>query len=426
MTLRRFCLACPVLLLSFNACDGSQAVEPAVPAASTGSGGSTIKAPSGTGAIAVSGNRIDVSWQDNSTNETGFEVWRSPGGPDGTFTRLAGTGASVTSYADPGLASSTQYCYRVRAFKTSSSGKTSYSDFSNTACATTPVPGAVQVTTATTGSSPDPDGYFVRMDGGPDQLIGTNASITIAGVWAGEHTVWLTGVAWNCSVDGANPRAISVTSGATTEIVFAVTCGPGNSLQVTAATTGVDFDADGYHVTANQTCWGTPDCLRCPTCGGAAVPVNGMVTISGLEAADYLVELSGVASNCSVSGSNARIVAVPGAVGFEIACGPIPPGTEVCENGLDDDGDGLTDALDPDCQVVCEYGSCVSDFCGAGFTCGSDGCCVPHCGDGAWNGDEGDVDCGGACDVKCQSGQHCWTSWDCASGNCVGGICQPA
>ena len=349
----RLCLGASLLALCVAGCDRSPPTEPpTVEAASTARGGPTVKAPSSPTAIALSESQIDVAWQDNSTNETGFEVHRSTGGASATFTLLAPTGANVTNYSDTGVDPLTQYCYKVRAFRRAD-GKTGYSGFSTPACATTlappPQPGSIQVTAATSGSYPDPDGYFVRLDGGPDNLIGTNASITIAPVPGGDHTVWLGGVAWNCFVDGANPRSVSV-NGGTKEVAFAVICGPGSSLQVTAVTTGVDFDANGYHVTASKTCWGTPDCLMCPTCGEADVPVNGTVTTSALESGDYLVELRGVASNCGVSGSNPLIVAVPGTVDFNVACAPIPPGTEVCDNGLDDDGDGLTDSLDPDCQ----------------------------------------------------------------------------
>jgi len=80
-----------------------------------------------------------VTWQDNSTSETGFEIHRSMTGPAGTFTLRASTGAGVTSYSDIGLTASAQYCYKIRAFRTTGR-KTSYSAFSSAACATTPAP----------------------------------------------------------------------------------------------------------------------------------------------------------------------------------------------------------------------------------------------------------------------------------------------
>src|SRR5690348_7881885 len=100
-----------------------------------------LNAPSNTNAVAVSDSRIDVSWQDNSPNETGFEVHRSTTGSTGTFTLIATTTAGVTSRADTGLNPSAQDCYNVRAFK-KADGHTTYSNFSNTACATTLPPPA--------------------------------------------------------------------------------------------------------------------------------------------------------------------------------------------------------------------------------------------------------------------------------------------
>jgi len=420
---RRVCLGSSLLLLCVVGCDRSHPVEPVFRTEAAGATGPAVKAPSNANAVAVSDTRIDVSWRDNSTNETGFDVWRSSTGPAGTFTKVGGTGANQTKYSDVGLTNATQYCHRVRAFR-NYDGKTSYSDFSNTACATTLAPGSITITTATTGSNPDPDGYSVRLDAESDQPIGPNATVTIATVSVGSHTLSLSGVEWNCSVNGANPRTVSVAGGATTETVFAVTCGPGNSLVVTTVTTGVDVDANGYHVGAAKTCWGTPDCRICPTCGDADVPVNGTATISGLQSGDYLVELSGVASNCGITASPPSIVAVPGAVEFDIACAPIPPGTEVCDNGLDDDGDGLIDSSDPDCQLVCPYGDCFADACGGGYICGRDGCCTPHCNDGVLDGSESDVDCGGYCS-PCAAGNRCEWGTDCASGSCVNNVCQP-
>ena len=102
------------------------------------------------------------------------------------------------------------------------------------------------------------------------------------------------------------------------------------------------------------------------------------------------------------------------------SCVPTSP-TEICGNGLDDDCNGLVDAADPACQGC---SSCSFFGCSPGFICNEAGCCVSHCGDGLWNGDEGDLDCGGSCGMTCQTSQHCWSNFDCASGRCVGNVCQ--
>jgi hypothetical protein len=100
-------------------------------------GGNAVTTPSNLVSIAASPNQIDIAWQDNSSNETGYEVHRSIAGPSGTFSPMATTGPNSTGYVDGGLTASTQYCYKVREFR--ATGKTtSYSEFSAIACATTP------------------------------------------------------------------------------------------------------------------------------------------------------------------------------------------------------------------------------------------------------------------------------------------------
>jgi len=72
-------------------------------------------APSGLSLNAVSGRSVQLTWQDNSATETGFEVMRS--GPDGGgYQLVVTTAANAHGYLDAtGLAGSTTYSYRVRA-----------------------------------------------------------------------------------------------------------------------------------------------------------------------------------------------------------------------------------------------------------------------------------------------------------------------
>lgn len=408
---RRLALVCLVALGSIQAGGAVAAAQ--------------LAAPSNTSAVALSDSRIDVSWRDNSRHESGFEVYRSANGAGGAFTLLATVAAGVTAAGNPGLNPSTQYCYKIRAVGTTG-GKTRYSDFSSPACATTkaaPVlPGTIHITTATTGFDVDVDGYFVRVDATPDQALGTSASLIVPGVAAGEHTVWLGHVATNCSVDGPNPRTVSVAGGATAEVAFAVNCGPGPTVELSTLTTGANIDADGYGVMLWQRSVGSR-ILR----GSAGVPANGSVRFFGLTTGEYDLEINGIAANCMQVNSLPTIDLTAGgtaSVALNVSCSPIAGGTEICDNGLDDDGDGLIDGDDPDCQLVCEFGDCSFFHCAPGFICGFDGCCVAHCGDGQWNGTEGDVDCGGDCVANCQAGQHCWTSGDCASNQCVFDRCQ--
>src|SRR5438876_3005549 len=133
LRLHRLSLAGLLLLVAFVGLDMTRPVEFSASAASQPA---APNPPSNTHVVAVSDSRIDVSWQDNSANESGFEVHRSADGVNGVFTLVATTTAGVTARSDTGLNPSTQYCYKVRAFKTAD-GRTRYSGFSNTACATT-------------------------------------------------------------------------------------------------------------------------------------------------------------------------------------------------------------------------------------------------------------------------------------------------
>jgi hypothetical protein len=90
-----------------------------------GGGGLTIPvAPNGLTAVAVSDTQINLTWVDNSNNETGFRVERrvvppselAPGSETNNFTQIAEVGAGVTSYADTGCAAATSYEYRVLAY----------------------------------------------------------------------------------------------------------------------------------------------------------------------------------------------------------------------------------------------------------------------------------------------------------------------
>ena len=62
-------------------------------------------------------NKIDLSWTDNSDNETGFYIERSVNG--GNFVRIDSTSANVTSYSDADVVPGDVYVYRVFAYNDS-------------------------------------------------------------------------------------------------------------------------------------------------------------------------------------------------------------------------------------------------------------------------------------------------------------------
>ncbi|MBK9317106.1 MAG: PQQ-dependent sugar dehydrogenase [Acidobacteria bacterium] len=81
-------------------------------------------APTGLTAAAILRFRVELSWNDNSTNETGFKIERSTNGV--SFSQIATVGANVRTYANTGLKQNTRYYYRVRAYN--SSGDSGYSN----------------------------------------------------------------------------------------------------------------------------------------------------------------------------------------------------------------------------------------------------------------------------------------------------------
>ncbi|PKN54846.1 MAG: hypothetical protein CVU56_24420 [Deltaproteobacteria bacterium HGW-Deltaproteobacteria-14] len=92
---------------------------------------------------------------------------------------------------------------------------------------------------------------------------------------------------------------------------------------------------------------------------------------------------------------------------------------EVCDNGADDDGDGLVDCRDPDCAesalCVCE-GACCYPACGAaevlvclgdnicGYPCRCEAVQAEDCGNAQDDDGDGLIDC---FDPDCQDGVHC-------------------
>jgi len=164
--------------------------------------------------------------------------------------------------------------------------------------------GNIEVITSTTGVSIDPDGYTVEVDSATSDAIGVNDTITVDDQDVGDHSVELTGLAANCTVSGDNPRTVTVpddvpdSNGGTVQTTFAVNCVPAlGNLTVATSTTGTDVDPNGYTVTVDGSI-------------NQSVGTNGNVTFTNLGVGDHTVLLTGIAANCTVTGSNPRTVGV--------------------------------------------------------------------------------------------------------------------
>lgn len=98
-------------IYSYNSAGNSTATS----VSSAMTSGTAPNAPSGLSAAGVSATQINLSWNDNSNNETGFKVERSTSST-GTYSLIATLGAGVVSYSNTGLNISSTYYYRVYAY----------------------------------------------------------------------------------------------------------------------------------------------------------------------------------------------------------------------------------------------------------------------------------------------------------------------
>jgi len=103
-------------------------------------------APSALTLVSATANSITVSWTDNSTDETKFEVY-SASSANGTYTLAGEVAANTTQFTHSGLLAGTTYYYKVRAV-----GSEAASNFSESLETKT---GGITAPTLTSLSSPD-------------------------------------------------------------------------------------------------------------------------------------------------------------------------------------------------------------------------------------------------------------------------------
>ena len=412
-------------------CDRESSVAPSdegvfITASATGSG---LSAVSNLSATAVSASQVDLTWQDNATNETGFEVHRSTTGASGAFNYLATTTADVASYADGGLIAARLYCYRVRAFKRSGR-KMSYTAFSAASCATT----------ATSEDPPPPPPPPLAAPSNTRARPSSANAITIA--WS--DILAETGFRVERSLSSGSPWTTVTTTGA--NVVSAIDAGRVSDQQVCYRV--IAFNGTSESAPSNTDCTAIPagptNLIAASTAQGIDLAWSDNSVVEGSYRVDRSVDgvnfgyLAYVPENSTSYHDSGASIAI--AYWYRVSANKdgglsdfsnvasaqgsctATSESEVCDNGTDDDCDGAVDLADYECASI--PFDCGFDHCPPSYVCGYDGFCISHCADGQRNGTEGDVDCGGDCSTKCQLGQQCGLNYDCASGFCYYGICR--
>ncbi|GEM_PF-2629931 len=114
-----------------------------------------LNAPTNLAATAASAAQVQLSWQDNSGNESNYEVERSAPNSNSGFTNIATIAENLQAYQDATVSSSTTYWYRVRATN-SIAGVSAYS---NADSAQVPAPADITPPAAPINLAVNPAGW---------------------------------------------------------------------------------------------------------------------------------------------------------------------------------------------------------------------------------------------------------------------------
>lgn len=184
-------IAATSLLFTFNNCGEMGNLDVALPSVESGV---PLRipppdAPQSLVANSVSAAQINLSWQDNSNNESGFKIERSTA-LAGPFNVVATLSADVITYSDTSLTAVTTYYYRVFSFNTEGPSPTIFANATTLALPPPVAPSNLlatgfsqsQINLSWSDNSSDESGFRIErssnMNGPWTDLITLNAGTT--------------------------------------------------------------------------------------------------------------------------------------------------------------------------------------------------------------------------------------------------------
>ena len=194
------------------------------------------------------------------------------------------------------------------------------------ACA--PRTGAIRVLAITSGVDHDADGYRVVIAGLNRGPIATNGEHIVTGIRAGSTGVTLSGLAWNCSIEGNPTKTVTVEFGRNTEIAFEIRCVAAGSVMVTTSTSDPYLEWDNYYLE-----------LRDPTTNATTQLLtwaNSSVTFVGLRPGTYVLRVVDLEPHCDPSLQGPQSLSVTAGsitrVSLTVTCNPAPNIAFVSDN----------------------------------------------------------------------------------------------
>jgi regulation of enolase protein 1 (concanavalin A-like superfamily) len=192
--------------------------------------GTAPAAPTGVAAVAASFNQVNLTWNDVSSDETGFRVERSSGSG---FTTIVTLGSGTTNYSDTNVDGATSYTYRVVAFNANgdspaaSDSVTTPEDLSAAVAVSANATAYDTVAITWADASDNEAGFRIeRSTGGSFSIVGNvgagSTSFTDTGLVA-EETYTYRVVTVGSSMDGGISATTSVTTPADPSDVAAPT-----------------------------------------------------------------------------------------------------------------------------------------------------------------------------------------------------------